>query len=77
MFLLIVIHRYLMEQLREPVLEEFQIGEETLHRLLRELRLITSKPSDTNKPEFIVEHRGAIENAVIQNLHLERFIPSG
>ncbi|KXA94388.1 hypothetical protein AKJ65_04570 [candidate division MSBL1 archaeon SCGC-AAA259E19] len=75
MYLLIVIHRYLMERLREPVLEEFEIGEETIHRLLKELRLITSKPSDTNKPEFVVEDKGAIENAVIQCLDLERFIP--
>ncbi|KXA89719.1 hypothetical protein AKJ62_02515 [candidate division MSBL1 archaeon SCGC-AAA259D14] len=77
MFILLLVHRFLMEEIRESVLEEYGIGGETVLRLLRELRLVTSKSSDTNEPEFVVEDRGAIENAVIQSLNLERFVPDG
>lgn len=52
MFLLLVTHRYLTERLRELVLEEFGIGEEAVLHLLRELHLVTDKPSDSNKPTF-------------------------
>lgn len=74
-FLLLVIHRYLMEEIREPVLEEFGIGEETVHRLLKELHLITGKLSDSDEPDFSVEERGAIEKAVFDELKLGRFVP--
>ncbi|KXA96766.1 hypothetical protein AKJ39_04165, partial [candidate division MSBL1 archaeon SCGC-AAA259J03] len=77
MFILLLVHRFLMEEIRESVLEEYGIGGETVLRLLQELRLVTSKSSDTNEPEFVVEDRGAIENAVIQSLNLERFVPDG
>lgn len=74
-FLLLVIHRFLMEKIRKPVLEEFEVGEETIHRLLRELHLITGKLSESDKPDFSVEDQGAIEKSIFEELELERFVP--
>ncbi|KXA93220.1 hypothetical protein AKJ66_02515 [candidate division MSBL1 archaeon SCGC-AAA259E22] len=75
MFLLLVIHQFLMEEIREPVLEEFEIGEEGVHKLLKEIHLITGKLSDENSPDFSVEERGTIEDVIFNEWRLERFIP--
>ncbi len=64
-----------MEEIRNSVLEEFEVGEETVHRLLRELHLVTGKLSNSDGPDFSVEERRAIEKAVFDELELERFVP--
>ncbi|KXA97134.1 hypothetical protein AKJ38_01855, partial [candidate division MSBL1 archaeon SCGC-AAA259I14] len=75
MFLLLVIHRFLMEEIREPVLEEFKIGGEGVHKLLKEFHLVAGKLSDDGKPDFSVEERGTIEDVIFNEWRLERFIP--
>ncbi len=61
-----------MEEIREKVLEEFEIGEKTVHHLLKELHLITGKLSDDDDPDFSVENKGTIEQAIFEKLNLER-----
>ncbi len=64
-----------MERIRDPVLEEFEIGEETVHQLLKEMDLVTGKLSDDDKPDFTLAKVGAIEETIINELELEKFIP--
>ncbi len=74
-FLLLVIHRFLMEEIREPVLEEFGVGEEAVLHLLRGFDLVTGKRSDSSEPSFSLEEPDEIQEVIIDSLGLERFIP--
>ena len=76
MFLLLVLHRWLMNELQEPVLDRFEIGEETVLRLLQQVRLATGKVPERDTPEFAVENLGTIEAAIFDELALERFVPA-
>lgn len=75
LFLLLVLHRWLMSQLREPVLNRFELGEETVHQLLGEVRLVTGTAPERDTPEFAIEKLGTIEEAIFEELALDRFIP--
>ncbi|KXA88523.1 hypothetical protein AKJ40_02070 [candidate division MSBL1 archaeon SCGC-AAA259M10] len=75
LFLLLVIHRWLMERIRGPVLREFGIGEEAVLHFLKELRMVTDKPSNSNKPDFKLEEQNEIQEAIVNNLNLKRFVP--
>ncbi|KXA94711.1 hypothetical protein AKJ65_03670 [candidate division MSBL1 archaeon SCGC-AAA259E19] len=64
-----------MEQIRESVLGEFEIGGVGVHKLLKEFHLVTGKLSDDGKPDFSVEERGTIEDVIFDEWGLERFVP--
>ncbi|KXB06737.1 hypothetical protein AKJ52_01725 [candidate division MSBL1 archaeon SCGC-AAA382C18] len=74
-FLLLMIHRFLMEKIRKPVLEKFEIGEEAALHLLKNFDLVMGKKSDSNKPSFSLEKPDEIQEEIINTLDLKRFIP--
>lgn len=76
MFFLLVIHRFLMEEIRESVLEEFKIGGEGVHKLLKELHLVTGKLSDSGRQAgFFRRRAGTIEDVMFDKWGLRRFVP--
>lgn len=64
-----------MKTLRDPVLEEFDIGEATVLRVLRDLHPVTGTVPERDTPEFSVESLGTIEEAIFDELDLALFIP--
>ncbi|KXA99530.1 hypothetical protein AKJ41_05290 [candidate division MSBL1 archaeon SCGC-AAA259O05] len=56
-------------------MKSYKQEREGVHKLLKEIHLITGKLSDESSPDFSVEERGTIEDVIFNEWGLERFIP--